>query len=271
MNGLTQLVGILGWPVAHSKSPAMHNAAFKSLNLNWAYVPLPVRDDLASAFKGLATCCFRGANVTVPHKEEAARLVDTISDDAKAIGAVNTLVFHPDGTIHGENTDTPGFLAHLEAEKIDIKGQRVAVLGAGGAARGIIFALLRGGASDVVVINRTEARGQELADTFGVRALSWGEEAFEQAAQAKLVVNTTSLGLHESDVMPWPADSRFASSQVVYDAIYRHTPFLRKAHADGARAISGAGMLLWQGALAFEIWTGVKAPIAVMQQELQNA
>lgn len=270
MNGRTHLVGILGWPVAHSKSPAMHNAAFKSLNLNWAYVPLPVRDNLAAAIVGLSACGFRGANVTVPYKEEAARLVDTISDDAEAIGAVNTLVFREDGSVHGENTDAPGFLAHLDAEKISLNGKRAIVIGAGGAARGIIFALIKGGASEVSIINRTKERADELASQFGVRAVAWSDEAFGEAEQADLIINTTSLGLSESDVLPWSARAKFASSQVVYDLIYKRTPLLRKAQTEGARAIGGAGMLLWQGALAFEMWTSQKAPIAVMQQELQD-
>jgi shikimate dehydrogenase len=273
MNGQTQLVGVLGWPVAHSKSPAMQNAAFQNLGLNWAYVPLCVTPhfSLEVAIKGLAACGFRGANVTVPYKEEALKICNTISDDAKKIGAVNTLLCAADGSVRGENTDAPGFLAHLAEEAVEIKGQKVAVVGAGGAARAIIFALLSGGAKEVMVINRNEARAQELARRFEVKAFGWTKEAFMQASQASLIVNTTSLGIRANDPIPWHPDVRFSRAQVVYDVIYKRTPFLDIAISQGARAITGAGMLLWQGAIAFKMWTDVEPPVDIMRRELQDA
>lgn len=273
MNGETQLVGVLGWPVSHSKSPLMQNAAFKHCRLNWAYVPLAVspHHTLTAAIEGLKACGFRGANVTVPYKEEAAALVDSASDDAKTIGAVNTLIIRPDGSVRGENTDAPGFLAHLAEQNIEVKGEDVTVIGAGGAARAIVFALVQAGAGRVTVINRNEARAAELALQLGAHALSWSHEAFEAATKSALVVNTTSLGLHENDPIPWLVDIQFSRNQAVYDAIYRRTPFLDMAISHGARGINGSGMLLWQGAIAFKMWTGVDAPVEVMREELENA
>lgn len=273
MNGQTQLVGILGWPVAHSKSPAMHNAAFNSLGLNWAYVPLSVdpNHSFGKALEGLSACGFRGANVTVPYKEVTVSLVDEISEEARIIGAVNTIVFKNDGTARGENTDARGFLAHLAEEKVDLQTKTVAVIGAGGAARAIVFALRQAGAGRLLIINRHRTRADDLAREYAAETLDWSRESFFKAAQAHIIVNTTSLGLHDGDDLPWHDEVRFSPSHIVYDAIYSKTPLLQRAIQDGARAISGVGMLLWQGALGFEIWTGIKAPIDVMKRELSNA
>lgn len=274
MNGKTQLVGILGWPVTHSKSPTMHNAAFAHLNLDFCYVPLPVnpRHTLKHAVDGLVACGFRGANVTVPYKEQAAQLVDSISDEAKAIGAVNTLIFHHDGMVQGENTDAQGFLDHLFEEGVDVSQKTVLLIGAGGAARSIVYALSKAGASKILIINRTPSRALDFTRYPIVEVLDWSDSSFAYAAkQASLVVNATSLGLNDTDLMPWNTKIPFSNAQIVYDLIYSDTPLLQKAKSDGARAISGGGMLLWQGALAFELWTGKKAPIEIMRQELSNA
>lgn len=273
MNGETKLVGILGWPVSHSKSPAMQNAAFLHHKLNWAYVPLPVHPNhrFEAALKGLASMGFRGANVTVPYKENAAAHADEISKEGKAIGAVNTLIVNEHGKVFGENTDAPGFLAHLAEEEVEVQGSHVAVIGAGGAARAIVYALIEAHAKEVLVINRNEARGQALAERFHVSHLPWSRESFERAVQCDLIINTTPLGLSSKDPLPWDEKLHFRPNQVVYDVIYRPTPFLTRAKLDGAHAIGGGGMLLWQGVLAFKLWTGLDAPIDVMRRELNNA
>jgi len=273
MNGETKLVGILGWPVSHSKSPAMHNAAFRYHKLNWAYVPLPVHPNHAfeAAIKGLAAMGFKGANVTVPYKESAAVLADEVSTQAQAIGAVNTLIVNEHGRVRGENTDASGFLAHLAQEGVDVRGAQVAVIGAGGAARAIVYALIEAHAKEVVVINRNEARGASLSKRFNVSHLNWSKESFERAMPCDLIINTTSLGLSSKDPLPWHEELHFRTGQVVYDVIYKQTPFLARAKSDGARAIDGGGMLLWQGALGFKLWTGLDAPIDVMKRELHNA
>jgi shikimate dehydrogenase len=273
MNGQTQVVGIVGWPIAHSKSPAMHNAAFSHLGLNFVYVPFPVnkREHLPEAIKGLRAAGLRGVNVTVPYKEDLLSLCDEVSKDARKIGAVNTVIFKDDGRIYGENTDAFGFLAHLNDAQIALDGEEVAVIGAGGAARAIVFALLQGGAKSVVVLNRNLPRAEEISKQFAVEALDWSTSSFNRAVAASIVINTTSLGLHADDAMPWPSELAFSPSQRVYDAIYKDTPFLQKARSEGATALSGLGMLLWQGVKAFELWTGVKAPVDVMKRELDHA
>lgn len=273
MNGETKLVGILGWPVSHSKSPAMQNAAFRHHKLNWTYVPLPVCPGQAfeAAIKGLAAMGFKGANVTVPYKENALQLADEISTAAKAIGAANTLVLNEHGKVRGENTDAPGFLAHLAEESVDVRGAHVAVIGAGGAARAIVYALIQAHAKEILVINRNLERGRALGARFHVSHLPWSKESFEQASKCDLVINTTSLGLSSNDPMPWDEELHFRAAQVVYDLIYKQTPFLARAKSDGARSIHGGGMLLWQGALGFKMWTGLDAPIDVMRRELHNA
>lgn len=274
MNGLTKLVGILGWPVSHSKSPAMHNAAFAYLKLNWAYVPLPVATttDLKKAVEGLKACGFAGVNVTVPYKESIIPFLDSISPSAREIGAVNTLVINEFGNVHGENTDAPGFIAHLTAEGIDVSSHRVAIIGAGGAARAVVYALRKAGAQNIVVINRNKDRIHALPDAQALVALEWNENSFTYACNhATLLIQATSLGLNDNDSLPFPESLHFSKHQIVYDTIYRKTRLLKKAEKDGARAISGDGMLLWQGALAFELWTNVKAPIDIMKKEVNYA
>ncbi len=282
VSGSTKVVGLLGWPVAHSRSPAMHNAAFASLGLDFVYVPLPVHcDRLSEAVRGLAALGIVGANVTIPHKSAVIPFLAGLSQAAADLAAVNTLVLQADGTLIGDNTDAPGFLADLEAHGVDPAGCRALLLGAGGSARAVCYALVRAGAT-VAVANRTVSRAEELCDAIKkalpqarVRAHPFPEAVRDLAAQTDLVVNATSLGLRSSDELPWDAAVPFRPGQVAYDLVYlpsgrasagHATRFLSMAAEAGAEAIDGLGMLVQQGARSFELWTGVAAPVDVMAE-----
>jgi shikimate dehydrogenase len=263
-------LGVLGWPVAHSRSPAMHNAAFASLGLvGWRYQRLPVPPELfAETTRSLGASGFLGANVTIPHKQAALLICDRSSDAATAIGAANTLTFAADGTIAAENTDAPGLIAALGRSP---RGVRALVLGAGGSARAAVWALREAGASEVSVWNRTPARARALARDLGARVLSEPEPA-------DLLINCTSVGLErgKSD-----RDSlrqlgltyeRIGDYAEVVDMVYRSgaTPLLLAAAAHGARTLDGLEILLAQGAISFELWTGQAAPREAMSSALRD-
>jgi shikimate dehydrogenase len=274
ISGKTKLVGIIGWPVAHSMSPAMHNAAFAALGLDWCYVALPVVPErIGEAVRGLLALSFAGANVTVPHKQAVMAHLDRVSPAAQAIGAVNTIVIR-DGWLLGDNTDRPGFLASLREEKFDPAGRRCAVLGAGGAARAVVYALASVGAA-VTVYNRTAARAESLARDLAVSLPDAALRARplaalgEIGAETDLLVNTTPLGTWpETEASPWPATLPLPPHLTVCDLVYNppQTSLLAQAQAAGARAIGGLGMLVHQGVAAFEMWTGHRPPLEVMRQ-----
>ena len=267
----------MGWPVAHSLSPAMHNAAFAKLGLNWAYVPLPVQPEyLQSALKGLAALNFIGVNVTIPHKQAVMRQMDELSHTARVTGAVNTVHFK-DGKFFGYNTDALGFLNSLQEADCYPKGVRAAVLGAGGSARSVVYALARGEADSVVVLNRTAERAaflvEDLTSSFPGRALTFRPLTSDALAaldgQLDLIVNTTSVGMYpHGDACPWPDDVPMPAQTVYYDLVYNplETIFLARARAAGAITVDGLGMLVHQGAVAFEKWTGQVPPTDVMRQ-----
>lgn len=279
ITGSTKIVGLLGWPVSHSLSPAMHNAAFDYLGLDWRYVPMPVDakspEAVQQALAGLRALGLRGANVTVPHKQAVMPYVDRLEPAAQVIGAVNTLLVEKDGTLVGDNTDAAGFVGDLREHGIDLEDQRVLVLGAGGSARGIVYGLARAKVARIAVANRTLATAQALVSTLQPLAPGCHMTAFDLpgdlaklAQYADLIVNCTTLGMTPNvDATPWPDDLPFHSGQVVYDLVYNpaDTTLLRQATQSGARAIGGLGMLVWQGALAFERWTGQPAPVDVMR------
>ncbi len=286
IDGQTQLVGIVGWPVAHSLSPAMQNAAFSYAGLNWRYVPLPVRSgDLGVAIKGLAALGFRGINITVPHKVDVIPLLDSLTEAVNIVGAVNTVrIDRNTGHLEGLNTDMTGFLADLAANNVRAgKASRVIILGAGGAARAATAGLVRSGAH-VIICNRTLSKGQAIVKFM---QSSWAHPNIEAASMddlrhvlqgATLVINTTPVGMWpDIDSTPWPEGVSFPKDAVLYDTIYRplKTRLMRDAEAAGLRAVGGIGMLVYQGAAAYEVWTGKKAPIDVMKmiclQELQQA
>ena len=279
ITGSTQIVGLLGWPVSHSLSPAMHNAAFAHLGLDWRYVPLPVDPARPSAIPqavaGLPALGLRGANVTVPHKQAVMGCVDRLTLAAQAIGAVNTLVVEKDGSLLGDNTDAAGFIGDLRDHGVELQDRHVLVLGAGGSARAIVYGLAQAGVARIAIANRTVETAQALAAALQPHAQGCPLTAFALpadlpglAAQADIVVNCTSLGMTPNvDTSPWPQELPFRSGQIVYDLVYNpaDTGLLKQAADAGAQAIGGLGMLVWQGAFAFERWTGTPAPVDIMR------
>jgi shikimate dehydrogenase len=264
--GATTLAGVIGWPVDHSLSPAMHNAAYRAMGLDWTYVALPVAPgNLARALGGLAALGFVGANVTMPHKTECSVLVDDLSDDARRLQAVNTVVVTGDRLV-GHNTDTPGFERFLrEDAAFDAAGKRVLVYGAGGAARACALAVARAGAAEIVVAVRSPARALPLVRSLEdlpveVRALASMADA--TGVDADLVVNATPLGARGEE-LPEPS---MGPGTLVVDLLYHvtTTPLRVHARAAGAAAVGGLGLLLHQAALSFELWTGRQPPLETM-------
>jgi shikimate dehydrogenase len=277
VSGKTKLVGLIGWPVSHSVSPVMHNAAFAELGLDWCYVPLPVPTErLGEAVTGLRALGLVGANVTAPHKQGVMPYLDRLTPAAQAIGAVNTICVESDGSLLGDNTDGRGFVADLHDHGVNPVGQRVLVLGAGGSARAVLYGLAEAGSHSIALCNRTAERAHMLAIEMQPRfphcpihAYALPEAMTHLAAQVDLIVNTTSLGMTpNTETTPWDEQVAFRPDQVVYDLVYNppQTRLLYKAAAEGARAIGGLGMLIWQGALAFALWTGQTPSVAAMRQ-----
>ena len=267
IDGSTRVAGIIGWPVEHSLSPAMHNAAFAALDLNWVYAAFPVPPDrVPEAVRGLAAAGCAGLNVTIPHKGAVIACCSEVSAAVEAIGAANTLVPDGAGGFRADNTDAAGFIRALDEQSpMALDGASALVIGAGGAARAVVFALRSRGAR-VRVANRTAPRAAELGEP-----IPFTREALDlAAAQSALVVNTTSLGLHDTVVPSELPLSGIGVGQVVADIVYRPggTPWLAAAAARGARTVDGLGMLLHQGAAAFEQWTGVAPPVEVMREAL---
>ena len=256
-------LGILGHPVGHSLSPAMHRAALAARGIAGSYERLDTPPERLRERLEEVRRHFRGVNVTVPLKEQVLSLLDEVDPAARAIGAVNTVVVEK-GRLVGYNTDAPGFLKSLE--EAGVEGRRALVLGAGGAARAVVYALLRAG-WEVGVANRTRERAERLVAELGGRVV--GPEA---AREADLVVNATSVGLEDPAATPLQAEL-FPQRGYAVDLVYRPlwTRFLREAKARGLGALDGLGMLLWQGAIAFELWTGEEAPVEVMRSALRAA
>lgn len=278
----TQLLGLLGWPLGHSLSPAMHNAAAADLGLNLAYLPLPVApDELPDAVRGLAALGFRGVNVTVPHKQAVLPLLDELTGAAQAIGAVNTIVFEPDGRSRGDNTDWSGFLTDVRAIDLPLDGRDCLVIGAGGAARAVVYALQQSGGFVRVLARRVEqaeALAADLAHQFPNRPVAFGSLAdlpqFVAGLRAPLIVSTTPLGMTPAvDHSPWPEELPFPGGAFAYDLIYNpaRTRFMTQAEADGCRAANGLGMLAAQAAEAFALWTGQPPDTAVMRRAAETA
>ncbi len=265
LTGHSRIAGVIGWPVTHSRSPRLHGYWLRELGIDGAYIPLAVPPDrLDAALKGLPALGFRGANVTVPHKTAALAACDSLDRAARAIGAVNTIVVGADGTLAGSNTDAMGFLANLNQESGFVPtGKRAAVLGAGGAARAVAWALADAGAGAVTVVNRTLSRAEALAAEFGgpLVARPWPALA-EVLATADLLVNATSLGMQGA--APLEVDlSPLGANTVVNDIVYSplETDLLRQARGRGLAAVDGLGMLLHQAAPGFERWFGTRPAV----------
>jgi shikimate dehydrogenase len=251
----------------------MHNAAFEALGLNWHYVPLPVvPGQVEVAVRGLGALGFRGANVTVPHKRAVWPALDHIAEDARALGAVNTLRVHrEDGSrfaIHGHNTDARGFIDALHAGGFRLEaGKRAVVVGAGGSARAVVYGLLAWGAGEILVLNRTPERAHVLVSDLAEHAskerlraqILTQNSLVTSAREADLLVNATTVGMWpHTEASIWPGDVPVPAHLNVFDLVYNplETRFLRQARRSGANAIDGLGMLVGQGAFAFHLWTG---------------
>ncbi|MFH1382539.1 MAG: shikimate dehydrogenase [Chloroflexota bacterium] len=276
VSGKTTICGIIGDPVEHTMSPAMHNVAFSNLGLDYIYVPFHVRKErLGQAIDGMRALNVRGLNVTIPHKVAVMSFLDELDPLARKIGAVNTIV-NNDGVLCGYNTDASGFLQALLEKGVGPEGKNIAILGAGGASRALSFILADRGAR-LVILNRLEEFNwaKDLADRIShffrqeVTALELNKENLKKViGEADILVNATSVGMSpQTDATPVEADL-LRPDLFVYDIVYNpiKTRLVREAEQVGAATVSGVDMLVWQGALSFEQWTGQKAPVNIMKQ-----
>jgi shikimate dehydrogenase len=279
ISGKTRVCGIIGDPIEHTVSPAMQNAAFRVTGSDYIYLAFKVRkEDLGQALQGVRALNLRGLNVTIPHKVAVIPFLDEIDTLAENIGAVNTIV-NEDGTLKGYNTDAMGFLKALLAENIQPERKKIVILGAGGAARAISFILSDKGA-DLTILNRHFESAQKLADRTiqlfrrDVRSFELNRDNLKTVlAEADILVNTTSLGMvPEEEQTPVPA-RLIKPGLVVFDIIYNplKTRLLSEAEKRGAQTISGIEMLVRQGAAAFELWTGHRAPVDEMRKSATQA
>jgi shikimate dehydrogenase len=258
------ICGVLGWPVRHSRSPAMHEAGYEAVGLDdWRYQLLPVPPELfEETVRALPGAGFAGANVTIPHKEAALALADEATPPARAIGAANTLTFLDGGRIHADNTDAPGL---IDALPIDPAGCTTLVLGAGGSARAVVWALLDAGAGDVLVWNRTRERAERLCAEIGGRVVD-----APPSRGADVLVNTTSVGLQSGEdpfkALPLSADD-LRGYPCLVDLVYGTGPtgLVSAAQSAGATVVDGLEILVRQGARSFERWTGRPAPLDVLR------
>lgn len=262
-------VGLIGNPVEHSLSPVFQQVAFDAAGIETTYeLWLTEDDDVVAAVERLRGPEFIGANVTVPHKPGAAAAVDELSDRARRAGAVNTII-NRDGHLFGDNTDIPGFLAPLQERSFSFESTHAVILGAGGAARGVVVALLDAGCQSITVANRTPERAEALRDDLdpAIQVTSLGDELSSVLAGANLLINSTAVGWGEDD-LPISRDqlAMLHSGAIVYDLTYKQTPILTAAAAAGYETIDGLSMLVHQGAESFKLWTGQPAPIDAMWQ-----
>lgn len=281
VSGSTQAIAILGYPVHHSLSPVIHNAAFATAGLDYCYLALEVRpEDIEVAVRGLRAANFAGITLTAPHKETVIPLLDGLTDEARAIGAVNT-VANRNGRWIGTNTDATGFRRLLEINGLYKKGMKAVMLGSGGAARAALYVLGQV-SSEVIVFNRTLRRSEELIESLAPfrgqsrwRALPLERDALAAHLEdADVLVNTTSVGMHPNDQQcPLPEGVRIPARCGVADMIYMppKTRLLQLAERGGSKAVSGHDMLLYQAVDAFEFWTGVEPDVKVMDEALRSA
>jgi shikimate dehydrogenase len=273
ISGTTQKVGIIGWPVGHSFSPAIHNAAFVHCKLDYVYVPLPVEPgQLAQAVNGLRALGFIGANVTIPHKVAIMKYLDEIDETAQMAGAVNTIAIRQSKLI-GYNTDANGFMTALEQRKFNVRDKRVLVIGAGGAARGILAGMASAGVENFFVAARHIEQARQFIHLFpqlSVHPVLWPSSEFQQiVSNMDVIIHATPIGMypHLAET-PLPMTTKLKQSAVVCDLIYNPvmTQLLIQANAEGHSVMGGLSMLVEQAALAFECWTGQVAPRVVMKQ-----
>ncbi|WP_427050561.1 shikimate dehydrogenase [Paenibacillus sp. TC-CSREp1] len=278
-SSLPVLLGVMGDPIAHSKSPAMHNAALQAAGVAGMYMPLHVKpDQLQAAIRGITALGYRGVNVTIPHKEQVMQYLDVIDESARLIGAVNTIV-NDNGILTGYNTDGMGYVRSLKEEAVpQIEGKRIAVLGAGGAARGVIYALALEKPERISILNRTADRAAALAED--LRNYNLGDisgsgmyDAQAVLSDADIVINTTAAGMHPH-VHDLPVDPVWIrEGAAVSDLIYNplETRLLRESRMRDCTVHGGLGMFIYQGAIAFEHWLGIPAPIDTMRRAVLDS
>ena len=278
-NYRAELVGVLGDPVDGNPTGVMEEAGFAAAGLNWRYITIKVLpEDLAPAIEGVRAFNMRGVNLTMPHKVAVIPYLDSLSEAAQVIGAVNTIVCRPEGALFGENTDGKGFVQSLSDAGISLEGRRICLLGAGGAARSIGVECALAGAAAVTIINRNPGRGKALAEVIAsntsARAeyIPWNGTAHIPDG-TDILINATNVGLHpHGDQCPDVCFDDIHSEMAVCDVVFNpvDTPFLTRAAARGARTIDGLGMLVNQGCINYELWTGQKAPRDVMYAKLKE-
>ncbi|MCE5237251.1 shikimate dehydrogenase [bacterium] len=285
IDGETRVAGVIGWPVRHSLSPPMHNAAFAALGLNWVYVPFAVQPErVGEAMAAVRGLDLAGLNVTIPHKPAVLPYLDELGPEAQTLGVANTII-NREGRLTGRNTDGEGFLRSLREIGGDVAGQPVTLIGAGGSARSVALAVCQAGAARLTIVNRTLERAEALAEMLrtiiGAGEASRATEVCAVALEAPeaeaavsgagVVIDSTAVGMYpHHDVAPVVPEGWLRPGMIVADLTYnpRQTVLLRAAARQGARTLDGTGMLVHQGALSFEYWTGQPAPVEVMRQAL---
>jgi len=282
ITGKTKVVGLFGHPVSHTLSPAMHNAAFASLNLPYVYLPFSVEPTrLEEAVRGIRVLNLRGVNVTIPHKERVMAYLDRITPEAEFIGAVNTIV-NEQGVLTGHNTDGAGFVKSLEEQgATGLQNRRVLIYGAGGAARAVAVSLALGGAGHIVIAGRTIDKAREITTVISEKICNKGASVLDiksdrlsgELAEADIIINTTPLGMYpHHEIPPFIDLSVCHPGALICDLVYnpRETSLLKAARQHQLGTLSGIGMLIWQGVLAFQLWTGQKPPVELMRHTVEK-
>ncbi|NWF51522.1 MAG: shikimate dehydrogenase [Nitrospirae bacterium] len=267
ISGKTKITGLFGYPVEHSLSPAMHNAAFEVIGLDYRYVAFPVHPNfLKEAVGAIRALNLAGVNVTIPHKEKVITFLDEIDKEASIIGAVNTIV-NSEGVLKGYNTDGRGFMQSLFECGISVEGKDVLIVGAGGASRALSYYLCKE-AKKVYLYDIEKNKASKLVEDFdNIFGNIFTLENISNIDKFNILINATPLGLREED--PLPLDTTMLrQDQIVCDLIYKNTPLLKEAAKKGCLILNGLGMLLWQGVFAFELWTGVTPPVDIMRDAL---
>jgi shikimate dehydrogenase len=267
------LAGVMGWPVMHSRSPMLHNYWFKQHGLAGTYVPLAIRpEQLPAALRGLHPLGFAGVNVTIPHKQEAMKIVNEVDALARSIGAISCVIVKADGSLMGTNNDCYGFIHAVRQEHLGWRADAgpIVVIGAGGGSRAVCYGLAQEGAREIRLLNRTFARAKGLSDEFGgpIQALPW-EQRHEVLEGAAMVVNTTSCGMVGQPALDIKLD-KLPKSALAADIIYipLETPFLAAARKRGNRTMNGLGMLLNQGRPAWKAWFGIEPEVTAELREM---
>lgn len=270
ISGKTKIVGIFGWPIEHTLSPLMHNAAFDALGLDIRYVAFRVLpEDLKDAVNSIRALNLLGVNITVPHKERVIPLLDKIDEEASFIGAVNTIV-NSEGILTGYNTDGKGFISSLREEGISFEGKNILILGAGGASRAISYYLSEK-SKRLYLYDIDRLKAERLASELSEfqKGISLLDDLKDLDSQ-DIIINATPLGLKPDDPLPLQPEL-ITRNMIICDLVYKKTKFIEEAQKRGARTIDGSGMLLWQGILAFKLWTGIKPPVELMRKVLLSS